>query len=51
MEIEMRPCNGRLGFFLVFGFWFFIDKLLTLQYRAGSDCVGGVSNLDLLGEP
>jgi hypothetical protein len=30
---------------------FFIDKLLTVQYRAGSDCVGGVSNLNHLGEP
>jgi hypothetical protein len=33
-------------------FWgFFIGKFLTAHYRAGSDCVGGVSNLDHFREP
>jgi hypothetical protein len=25
-------------------FWVFIFKLIILQYRAGSDCVGGVTD-------
>jgi hypothetical protein len=30
-------------FFFKYFLGVFIDKLLTLQYRAGADCVGGVS--------
>jgi hypothetical protein len=50
-DFEIKHCIPAKKKKILIFFWVFIDNLLTVQYRAGSDCVGGISNLDHRGEP